>query len=259
MAWLVCNCGRHSPESSKFCPSCGAALSSDEGQPKEPSPRLKRVSAWKRLLVFGVAGLLAVNVALCTIGLLVSESESDVGPPTQVTSPQGRTAYVPSKNMYVPGTPSVRVVPKPGTSQVRVWPTPRPAPTIGVGLSDFQSAFGGMAFEYSRLNDGRDRWIAAESDTLVEVIGPKGATEKATIVLPANPDEAMFSLMMSSVFLDAAVPGWGDDGIDWLTENLGSAIDRKVTTEVGGRGVRVRVGLEASTVLKTIMLSVEAR
>ena len=134
-----------------------------------------------------------------------------------------------------------------------------PARTIGVGLSDFESAFEGVVFEYSRLGDGRDRWIAFNLDAVVEVIGPSGALEQALISLPVNPDRARLSLAMFSIFLDAALPGWGDDGINWLIENIGSTVDRKVTTEVSGRDAHVLVSLETFSELGVIVLSVEAR
>ena len=136
MEWLVCKCGRHNPEDSKFCTSCGAALSSDEGQAEEATPRRKQAPTWKRLLVFGVAGLLVLNVALCSVGLLVSEPET---PPSS-----GKTAYVPGMNTWVPGTPNptatrVRiVVPTPNalmSTPVRIPPTPKPAPTAVARLS----------------------------------------------------------------------------------------------------------------------------
>ena len=110
-----------------------------------------------------------------------------------------------------------------------------------------------MSFEYSRLRDGRDRWMAQQDDVLIEVIGPERNLEKATMIIAF--EDPMYVALMATFFFQVSVPGWEEEGVIWLGDNSMEAVDSAVATSVG----RKLVGMEVSSIMGSLTLTVEAR
>ena len=88
------------------------------------------------------------------------------------------------------------------------------------------------------LNDGRARQFGSSrnSDVLVEMIGPAPNLHEITVTVEATEDITRFTrsgLVLSST-LGLAMPEWGSDGLDWLTEAM-----REAVRQFSGRAVDI--------------------
>ena len=130
--------------------------------------------------------------------------------------------------------PSPTPTPEP-TATPRPTATPTPVPQ-GIGptrreiLSVFQEF---MSFESSPLNDGTERWMGSDDTSLVEVIGPASRPYKVSMIFStADAGAAAVNVLL---FMAAVDPERADAGLDWVSNNVGSArAGETPTTTIGG-------------------------
>ena len=177
---------------------------------------------------------------------LPEEAPASTSTPAPTSTPLPTATATSGSTKYVPSGPFAH----------RPTPTAKPRLIrrvgLGAGLTDFEKKFGGMTFEYARLADGTDRWMASQDHVVIEVIGPKASVHKATLAVAM--DNVLVVTTLSVAFLEVAAPGWEEDGLDWMAANMERAVDEPVATSHQNK----LIGMDVSP-LGLLILTIEAR
>lgn len=145
----------------------------------------------------------------------------------------------------------------PSNLPVKATPT---ATGIGISRRALQAVYEpwGFVFTSSPLLDGRQRVMADQATTMVELIGPASEVEEASVIaiVPNDDPDAAVSIVLYMMLLPQAVlPGW--DSSDWVGDHIEEGIDDpdgsyKTSIRVDDKLVTLSIESSIATLLLTI-------